>query len=74
MKNTVILLLFGAISFISIHCTDNSVMASISVKTKVFDSNSQPPIVGGVIDDYNQLIVSEKGIIVITTNREVFDT
>ena len=38
--------------------------ADISVQTKIFDASSQPPIVGGFIENYSKENVSKKGIIV----------
>ena len=38
--------------------------ADISVQTIIFDENSQPPIVGGIIDGYSADAIVKKGIIV----------
>ena len=46
--------------------------ADISVQTKIFDGSSQPPIVGGVIDDYSEGNISKKGIIVSVNNDNLF--
>ena len=46
--------------------------AEITVQTKVFDANSQPPIVGGVIGDYSEDAVVEKGILVSINSGNLF--
>ena len=40
------------------------VRADVTVQTKILDANSQPPIVGGMIDGYSDGSVLKKGIIV----------
>ena len=38
--------------------------ADISVQTKIYDGNTQPPIVGGVISEYSESSIQEKGLII----------
>ena len=50
------------------------ISANIKVQTKIFDANSQPPIVGGVIDGYSEEDIVRKGIIVsVSDNNLVYD-
>lgn len=44
---------------------------NMSVKTKIFDANSQPMLVGGFIDNYSKEIVSKKGVIVSKNNDDL---
>ena len=45
--------------------------SGISVRTQIFDGNSQPPIVGGIIDNYTANEVQKKGIIVSANSSDV---
>ena len=53
-----------ALLFAMVLGVTNYVLADISVQTKVFDGNSQPPIVGGIIEGYSNGDIIKKGIIV----------
>ena len=59
------------ISTIAIALGMNNMWAEISLKTKIFDANSQPPIVGGVIGDYDKSEITTKGIIVSSNKDDV---
>ena len=41
--------------------------SNVSVQTIIFDANSQPPIVGGVIDGYSDDAILKRGVIVSST-------
>lgn len=64
MKKIVVLL---AMVLGVIPCTN----ASITIQTKIFDANAQPPIVGGVIGDYSEGSLTKKGIIVSVNNNDL---
>ena len=53
----------GYISYTNMYVVSD-VMTGMSVETKIFDANSQPPIVGGMIDNYSSDLIAKKGIIV----------
>ena len=53
-----------ALLFAMVLGVTNYVLADISVQTKVFDGNSQPPIVGGIINGNSANAIVKKGIIV----------
>ena len=44
--------------------------ADISVQTIIFDENSQPPIVGGIIDGYSADAIVKKGIVIQKTIKQ----
>jgi hypothetical protein len=48
-----------------------NICANIIVQTKVFDADSQPPIVGGVISNYSSNTIVKKGILVSIDNSNL---
>ena len=49
-----------------------SMGTNISVQTVVCDAYSQPPVVGGVIGNYDDSFIAKKGIIVSVSNDNLF--
>ena len=46
----------------------------IKVKTILLDSTSQPPLVGGFIENYNEKKIINKGLLVATNPDDLYDT
>jgi tRNA A-37 threonylcarbamoyl transferase component Bud32 len=48
--------------------------SNVRVKTIILDSTSQPPLIGGFIENYNEKNIINKGLIVATDTDELYDT
>lgn len=49
----------------------HTMWADISVQTKIFDPNSQPPIVGGIISGSSEYGIAKKGLLVSVRNDDL---
>lgn len=48
--------------------------SNIKVKTIILDSTSQPPLVGGFIENYDEKKLRNKGLIIATNPDDLYDT